>query len=417
MKSFLIGLSLILCLINGIKSLNEDEYVSTIANLLLNRRFLEEYQKWSLKLFSNPDYLYGKKPAAFPCQVSSESIPKDELTAHNLRPNDIQCVAAIGDSLTAGLGAQAKTPIGLVTEYRGVSWSIGGDKNYDELLTLPNILRRYNPNIRGFSTGTDIIFLGGQNAKNNHLNVAKSGETSHGMPDQASLLLERLRSNGDCDLINDWKVITLFVGGNDLCLFCQDYDAYTPDSFTQNIQTTLDFFHANIPRALVNLVLVLDVRDVEKLNAGGPVCSLLHSNTCPCAAFPPTQGDRDILDQWLPLYQSKLVDLVNTGRYDTKPDFTVVVQPFMAHTPLPLQPNGEPDYNYFAPDCFHFSGLGHSRAALSLWNNMLEPVGEKSWEWHVGEQIECPTPDRPYFATRLNSPQSFEKIPKIKSNK
>jgi hypothetical protein len=48
---------------------------------------------------------------------------------------------------------------------------------------------------------------------------------------------------------------------------------------------------------------------------------------------------------------------------------------------------------------------------------MLEPVGEKSWEWHVGEQIECPTPDRPYFATRLNSPQSFEKIPEIKSNK
>jgi phospholipase B1 len=206
------------------------------------------------------------------------------------------------------------------------------------------------------------------------LKKAKSGETSHGMPDQASLLLERLRSNGDCDLINDWKIITLFVGvsffylklclrkiisikGNDLCLFCQDYDAYTPDSFTQHIQTTLDFFHANIPRALVNLVLVLDVRDVEKLNAGGPVCSLLHSNTCPCAAFPPTPEDRVILNEWIPLYQSKLVDLVNTGRYDTKPDFTVVVQPFMAHTPLPLQPNGEPDYNYFAPDCFHFSGL------------------------------------------------------------
>jgi hypothetical protein len=119
MKSFLIGLSFILFLINGIKSLNEDEYVSRIENLLLNEQFLEEYQKWSFKLFSDPDYLRGKKPAAFPCQVSSESIPNDELTVHTLRPNDIQCVAAIGDSLTAGLGALAKTPIGLVTEYRG----------------------------------------------------------------------------------------------------------------------------------------------------------------------------------------------------------------------------------------------------------------------------------------------------------
>jgi hypothetical protein len=38
---------------------------------------------------------------------------------HQLRPEDIQCVAALGDSLTAGLGAHAATPIGLVTENRG----------------------------------------------------------------------------------------------------------------------------------------------------------------------------------------------------------------------------------------------------------------------------------------------------------
>ncbi len=45
---------------------------------------------------------------------------------------------------------------------------------------------------------------------------------------------------------------------------------------------------------------------------------------------------------------------------------------------------------------------------------MLEPVGNKLWEWHVGEQIECPTADRPYFATRKNSPQGFfRRIPKF----
>lgn len=58
-----------------------------------------------------------------------------------------------------------------------------------------------------------------------------------------------------------------------------------------------------------------------------------------------------------------------------------------------------------------FEGKGHSRAALSLWNNMLEPVGQKQWSWHEGEQIECPTADRPFFATRLNSPTPYEKIP------
>lgn len=119
----------------------------------------------------------------------------------------------------------------------------------------------------------------------------------------------------------------------------------------------MDFFHANIPRAFVNLVLTIDVRSVEILNAGGLVCELLHNNTCPCAAYPPSDHDRVMLANYTRAYHQKLIDLVNTGRYDNKSDFTVVVQPFMAHTPLPLQPNGEPDYNYFAPDCFHFSGL------------------------------------------------------------
>jgi phospholipase B1 len=111
----------------------------------------------------------------------------------------------------------------------------------------------------------------------------------------------------------------------------------------------------HFPRTFVNLVLVLDVRNVEKLNAGGNVCRLLHNRTCPCAAFP-TPDDRKTLNDWLHLYHQYLLDLVNPGRYDTRPDFTVVVQPFMAHTQLPLI-DGQIDYSYFAPDCFHFSGL------------------------------------------------------------
>lgn len=46
---------------------------------------------------------------------------------------------------------------------------------------------------------------------------------------------------------------------------------------------------------------------------------------------------------------------------------------------------------------------GHNRSALALWNNMLEPVGEKLWEWHPEEQFQCPTAERPYFATSKNS--------------
>lgn len=57
-------------------------------------------------------------------------------------------VAGVGDSITAGTGIQAKTIIGLLTEYRGLSWSIGGDENVEDYVTLANIIKKYNPDVK-----------------------------------------------------------------------------------------------------------------------------------------------------------------------------------------------------------------------------------------------------------------------------
>lgn len=57
-------------------------------------------------------------------------------------------------------------------------------------------------------------------------------------------------------------------------------------------------------------------------------------------------------------------------------------------------------------------GKGHSRAAVSLWNNILEPVAEKEWQWYDSEYVfRCPSEKRPYLFTRKNSQQSMERIP------
>ena len=42
------------------------------------------------------------------------------------------------------------------------------------------------------------------------------------LPGQADDLINRMRSRSDIDMDNDWKVITMFIGGNDLCSHCQD---------------------------------------------------------------------------------------------------------------------------------------------------------------------------------------------------
>jgi hypothetical protein len=189
-----------------------------------------------------------------------------------------------------------------------------------------------------------------------------------------------------------------------------------------NVRDTLDkLYNAPIPRTLVNLVLVPDIRDVKLLNNGNFICQVLNKRTCPCAAFP-TVEQAKILDDYIPRYQKVVSDLIASGRYDKRDDFTVVIQPFMANTQIPYKANHQIDFSYFAPDCFHYSGKiiflrlinpyihlgkGHSQAALSLWNNMLEPVGGKKSTWHMGETLKCPTKEYPYIFTSQNSPKAL----------
>jgi hypothetical protein len=102
-------------------ALNADEYIAYIEQLSQDEEFVEEYAKWSFELFSQPDYLYGGKSRTFPCPaVKDTTVP---TSVNKLRPTDIKCVGAMGDSLTAALGAHAITPVGLLLENRGSSLS------------------------------------------------------------------------------------------------------------------------------------------------------------------------------------------------------------------------------------------------------------------------------------------------------
>jgi hypothetical protein len=98
-------------------ALDVANYTAYIEELMQDEQFVEEYAKWSFELFSQPDYLYGGKHKTFPCAVTKDSIVPTSV--HKLRPTDVKCVGAMGDSLTAGLGAHAITPVGLFFENRG----------------------------------------------------------------------------------------------------------------------------------------------------------------------------------------------------------------------------------------------------------------------------------------------------------
>ncbi|KAG8226283.1 hypothetical protein J437_LFUL002722 [Ladona fulva] len=55
--------------------------------------------------------------------------------------------------------------------------------------------------------------------------------------------------------------------------------------------------------------------------------------------------------------------------------------------------------------------------ANALWNNMLEPVGEKSNYWGPEfKTVKCPTKEMPYIYTMKNSEEFLDRVRKNDSS-
>lgn len=310
-------------------------------------------------------------------------------SANLLTPADIGVVAAIGDSITAGFGARATSiffePI---TEFRGVSWSIGGDGGDSEVCaTLPNIIRKFSPDVKGASTGK-----GDENSENSRYNRAVSGAESLDIMAQAKRLVEQLKSElSEEAFSNEWKLVTLWIGGNDLCRSCNDWEKFSSDNYVRRISETLVYLKDNLPRTLVNVPQTLDVTEITETN--GLVCGIVKWIACDCAS---KQDTKDLVRE----YQDRLNDLYGMDYLFDKEDFSFVIQPFFLGITVPRNEKGNVDMSFFAPDCFHLSVRGHKGIAAALWNNMLSKPAEKEENWvPYGPTLKSPDPAAPYFYT------------------
>ncbi|XP_070834676.1 phospholipase B1, membrane-associated [Chaetodon trifascialis] len=340
----------------------------------------------------------------------SPSIP---TSVHELKPGDIKVVAAVGDSVTAanGVGAMTDNLLLVPIEYRGLSWSIGGDDNISTVTTLPNILREFNPSLTGFSVGR-----GSENSAKAFLNQAVPGAKSGDMEHQVRVLVTKMKEDSRIDFENDWKVITMFIAANDICDFCTDTIFFSPSNVVGRIKRALDILHSEVPRAIVNLVELLDIVPLRDLHndktLGCP--TWLVSLLCPCI-LKPKDGSIELqqVNDFNRAYQRGMRDLIDSGRYDTHENFTVVLQPLVRELVLPLLDDGRPDRSFFAPDCFHLSQKAHTLMARALWNNMLEPVGNKTFyqDFEAGVDLQCPSTTSPYLKTALNSGYTYPDLP------
>ncbi|KAK2878753.1 hypothetical protein Q8A67_019544 [Cirrhinus molitorella] len=361
-----------------------------------------------LRTYQNSNYSYSTPPPTpppannwgsdFSCVDTqpSDAVP---TSVHSLRPGDIKVVASLGDSLTAAFGAQAENILELMTEVRGVSWSIGGDETLETVTTLPNILKKFNPNVFGFSKGIA--------PRPNGFNMAVSGAKAGNIPPQVTDLITAFKESTEIDFENDWKLVTLFIGGNDLCQYCHDRASLSPSKYIEHIRTSLDLLYKEVPRVLVNLVGILEIEDLRLIKRDTLGCSLLQETMCPCVLEPrdnsPEMNEMKKVNRDL---QTETEKLVYGGQYDGREDFAVVLQPFFKNSVVPMLEDGTPDVTFFSVDCFHFSERGHAEMAIALWNNMLEPVDNKQNYnnfTYDRSKIQCPTKEHPFIFTRKNS--------------
>ncbi|GAB1289514.1 Phospholipase B1, membrane-associated [Apodemus speciosus] len=253
----------------------------------------------------------------------------------------------------------------------GLSWSVGGNENIKTVITLPNILREFNPSLKGFSVGT-----GKENSAAAFFNQAVAGAKSDGLVAQANKLVSLMKADTTINFQEDWKIITVFIGGNDLCASCKDDARFSPQNFVDNIKNALDILHAEVPRAFVNMVKVLEITPLRELYTETTVkCPrFILRQLCPCVL---TADDNSPelarLVERNRQYQKETEKLIESGRYDTKDDFTVVLQPFFENVTMPRTP--------------------------------LERVGYKTryQNFEIETPIMCPNQASPFLSTTKNS--------------
>ncbi|ORY97716.1 hypothetical protein BCR43DRAFT_437435 [Syncephalastrum racemosum] len=305
--------------------------------------------------------------------------PRDArpTSVRDLRPDDIRVVMGLGDSVMTGFGAKGIQNGRYISgntleEARGVSFAMGGDVG---AITLPNIIHYYAPKLYGASVGEQfftICFgdqfcpLGQYKPEIDQLNAAQSGARSLNLQGhEMDYLLKQLEQAYDKNLIqpDDWKLLTIFIGSNDICHACTTPTSL-PIPFTANIHATIERIRTSVRNVLVQIVGLLRVDEIFTQTQAYPeYCQpfprtsfVLHNYECTCAH---TEANRTLIASLVPQYNIALKALAQA--YTTNDSFAVIYQP--------LQPDilSFPIDAISNVDCFHPSEIAHAWFAKELW--------------------------------------------------
>ncbi|XP_012219356.1 phospholipase B1, membrane-associated [Linepithema humile] len=389
----------------------------TALDTPFNIRFLRAFRNWSFNAFGKTGteerFLQIAKEAnkiqktvpdhiPFPCNVTGSRSPEVPNSVHKLRPGDIDVIAAMGDSLTAGAGVFASNVLQILIENRGVSATGGGQGTWRQYLTLPNIIKEFNPNLIGYALGDSLA-----SHEASQLNVAESGAWSQDMPYMAEILVKRIKRDRRIDLQKHWKFISLMIGSNDFCTeLCWVPSPWSVlEKHKADLLQVLRTLRDNLPRTFVALIppphlkaLLKAAKDRRSLS-----CFLTTDLECSCLFGLAFQKSIPLYYEIMTRWQQIDIEIAALPEFQ-RDDFAVVAQPILLEAFIPLASDGYSDMTYLSSDCFHVSQKANALYANGIWNNLLEPVGSKKTKWsNLFESFHCPTSERPYLTTILNS--------------
>lgn len=297
--------------------------------------------------------------AKFPCDSVLKRSSVRPTSIQKLRPGDIDVIAAMGDSVTAGSGAASMEILEVFMENRGLAWSIGGQWDWKNATTLANILKEYNPNLVGYSYNDSLPFHYGS-----QFNLAEIGASSSDMPFMAKALIKRIKMDKRVNFNEDWKMVTLLIGGNDICSYMCTLDdiGVFPERHRGRLLRAMRILKNGLPRTFVNLVSIPLVDHLLNSNKLPNKCKLFHEGECSCW-FGRLYNQSSILRKKYNKIQKEVIKVEKSvamaDEFRNLDDFTVVYQPWSLGIEV-FDKKGQFDYSLVATDCFHLSQKGNA---------------------------------------------------------
>ncbi|XP_074548146.1 phospholipase B1, membrane-associated-like [Halichoeres trimaculatus] len=220
-------------------------------------------------------------------------------------------------------------------------------------------------------------------------------------------MIDTFKSYPGLNFQEDWKVVTMLIGMNDICDYCKNKTLFSPENFIHYMTEALDMMMSEIPRTIVNVVQILQMKPLREVQKPSLGCQL-QKRFCSCLVQP--EDDSSELKELVEInyeFQRRLEKILDSNRYFKK-DFAVILQPYLEEAEPPRLPDGTIDLSFFTADCFHFTVKGHEELAKGLWNNMFQPVGKKDKIKTFSDPVKliCPPKEHPYIYTKPRADSS-----------